>query len=275
MNNPSARCTLMSLVSAGSDRGRQAFRLARRECGASFIAATMLVLPQAAHADQNLLVADNGQVQCDASLKDLTRISLKNDQFASVSKVSTGNSSEDFSVVGEPVRGDIYLSVPEGFARASISFFGTTRRGYVYKFTCKVAGDEARQVFLTNADIEHPRELTDITATALSDDETAIRLMRAMAQQLPTHGFDVRWKPLVPVMAGTLRVQVLGQYYGVRLNGRILRLENRGSKAVTIAGEQVASTNAIAVSIGNPDLAPGQVTTAYIVEPHGEPGERP
>lgn len=275
MNYPSARGVLTSLVSAGSDRGRQAWRLARRECGASFIAATMLVLPQAAHADQNLLVADNGQVQCDASLQDLTRISLKNDQFASVSKVSTGNPAEDFSVVNEPVRGDIYVSVPEGFARTSISFFGTTRRGYVYKFTCKVAGNEARQVFITNADIENPRELTDIAATALSDDETAIRLMRAMAQQLPADGFDVRWKPLAPVMAGTLKVQVLGQYRGVRLNGRILRLENRGAKAVTIAGEQVASTSAVAVSIGTPDLAPAQATTAYVIEPLGDGRERP
>lgn len=263
------------LFAAGSALASETLCLARRSVGAGLIGGVLLALPHPALADQTLLVADNGQVQCEASLKDLTRISLKDDQFASVSKVSAGNPSEDFSVVNEAIRGDIYLSVPEGFARHSISFFGTTRRGYVYKFTCAVAGDEARQVFIANADIEHPREPSDVGSAGLSDDEAAMRLVRAMAQQLPAHGFDVRWKPLVPVMAGTLKMQVLGQYRGVTLVGKILRLENRGSRPVTLADEQVASASAVAVSIANPDLAPAQATTAYIVEPLRDEGARP
>lgn len=248
---------------------------AQRALGAGLIGAALLALPRPAFADQSLLVADNGLVQCEASLRDLTRISLKDDQFASVSKIATGNPAEDFTVVNEPVRGDIYISIPEDFARRTISFFGTTRRGYVYKFACTLAGDEARQVFIANADIEHPPVPAASGDANLSTEETATRLVRAMAQQLPIDGFEVAWKPLLPVMAGTLRVQALGAYRGVLLDGKVLRVENRGSSPVTLRAEQVGSPNAIAVSIANPDLATGQATTAYVVEPTATAGGRP
>src|SRR3546814_7197373 len=77
------------------------------------------------------MAADSSQVDCQASTKDLTRTSLVEDEFASVSKISTGNPMDDFSVVNEPVRGDIYLSVPDGFVRSALSFFATSKRGYV------------------------------------------------------------------------------------------------------------------------------------------------
>ena len=63
---------------------------------------------------------------CTVSKSGLTRVSLKDDRFASVSKLTTGVESDDFTVVNEPTRGDIYLSVPEGFSRQRVSFFGTT-----------------------------------------------------------------------------------------------------------------------------------------------------
>jgi conjugal transfer pilus assembly protein TraK len=89
------------------------------------IALMALALPgRPAYADQTLLVADNGTVRCEASAKDLTRISLKDDQFASVSKVQAPNPADDFQVVNEPLRGDIYLSVANGFSKPTISFFG-------------------------------------------------------------------------------------------------------------------------------------------------------
>ncbi|MGO7251728.1 type-F conjugative transfer system secretin TraK, partial [Rhizobium brockwellii] len=69
----------------------------------------ILFFAQPAWADQTIMAADNAQVDCQASAKDLTRISLVEDEFASVSKISTGNPQDDFSVVNEPVRGDIYL----------------------------------------------------------------------------------------------------------------------------------------------------------------------
>jgi conjugal transfer pilus assembly protein TraK len=249
--------------------------LGRRCLGVSLIGLALAGFASPALADQSLLVADNGEVRCEASLKDLTRISLKDDQFASVSKVAAGNAADDFQVVNEPVRGDIYLSVPEGFARHTLTFFGTTRRGYVYKFACTVAGDEPRQVFIANADIEHPPAAADGGGATLGDEETATRLIHAMAEQLPLDGFHVRWKPLTPVMVGTLRLQALGTYSGVTLTGRILRLENRGSASVTLREDQVAPRDALAVSIASPVLAPRQVTTAWVVEPVRQTGVTP
>lgn len=243
--------------------------------GGALLVPLCLAVPCNAHADQTLLVADNAEVQCEASLKDLTRISLKDDQFASVSKITSANASDDFAVVNEPIRGDIYLSVPETYSHHMLSFFGTTRRGYVYKFACTLTGDDARQVFITNADIDHLAPEVTPDRDTPSDEEAATRLVRAMAGQLPADGFEVRWQPLVPVMVGPLRIQALGEYRGTRLSGRILRLENRGTAPVRLLEEAVGSAGSVAVSIANPDLAPNQVTTAYIVDPTAARGARP
>src|SRR3546814_6635154 len=100
------------------------------------------------------MASDSSQIDCTASARDLTRISLVEDEFASVSKISTGNPADDFSVVNEPVRGDIYLSVPDGFARPALSFFATSKRGYVYKFVCRIDGEQRSE--------EHTSELQSL-----------------------------------------------------------------------------------------------------------------
>lgn len=226
------------------------------------------VLPAFA-ADQNVIAADNGEVRCTASMRDLTRISLKDDEFASVSKVSTGIATEDFSVVNEPVRGDIYLSVPDGFSRKAVSFFGTTRKGFVYKFVCSVAGDEAVQVFIANADLENPAKAAAAIPASLSTKDGAVRLVKAMYEQSIVEGFEIRQRVLAPVNVGALRVQVIGEYRGPQLTGKTLRIENKGSKPATLTEESVSSS-AIAVSIANPNLKPGEATTAYVVQATGE-----
>ena len=67
-----------------------------------------------------------------------------------VSKISTGTPYNDFAVTNEPVRGDIYVSVPETYAARAISFFATTKKGFVYKVACRVEQIPATQVFVTN-----------------------------------------------------------------------------------------------------------------------------
>jgi conjugal transfer pilus assembly protein TraK len=100
-------------------------------------AALLLVCGPAVAADETLLAVDNGEVTCSVSATGLTRVSLKDDRFASVSKLTTGVETEDFTVVNEPTRGDIYISLPEGYAKPGVSFFGTTAKGFVYKFACR------------------------------------------------------------------------------------------------------------------------------------------
>ena len=90
------------------------------------------------------------------------------------SKITTGNPAEDFKIVNEPVRGDIYISVPDGFTKPNLSFFGTTRKGFVYKFLRQVRGNDAEQVFVTNTAVK--AEAARDWDVRSSPEDTAVRL---------------------------------------------------------------------------------------------------
>ena len=219
--------TLIAYGLVGSGAG-----LASRLCHASkFIGASLIVigavaLAAPAFADEHVLAKDNSEVACTVSKTGLTRISLQEDRFASVSKLTTGVDAEDFTVVNEPTRGDIYLSVPETYSKSNVSFFGTTSKGYVYKFACRLAGDDAQQIFVENKDImgEKPAEL----ARAASPQETSAALVQAMYQSASLDGFEVRQPGLDPVMVGSFKVQMISEYRGLNLAGHVLRIENKG-----------------------------------------------
>lgn len=237
-----------------------------RAVGVCLFAVALLLFAQPAWADQTVVAADSAQVDCQASAKDLTRISLVEDEFASVSKISTGNPQDDFSVVNEPVRGDIYLSVPEGFGRASLSFFGTSKRGYVYKFVCRIGGDQAAQVFVSNPAIAKEKAAEAAPRqVAAGPQDAAVELVRAMYANSVTDGYEMRQRALKPIYVGKLKVQMIAEYRGQDLTGRTLRIENTGDAAVELTERTVAPASALAVSIAEPKLAPGKVTTAYLV----------
>ncbi len=230
------------------------------------IGGAALIAPSPARADQSVMVADNGTVRCQASLKDLTRVTLKDDQFVAVTKVQASNPVEDFQIVNETTRGDIYLSVPDGFARPAISFFGTTRKGFVYKFVCSVAGRDATQVFVANGDLEQPRPAAEHLPAGLNPHDTAARLIAAMYVQKPVEGFDIHWRTLAPVTtADAFTVQLVGEYTGAALTGKILKITNQTGKAVVLTENRVGPADALAIAIANPALGPGASTTAFIV----------
>lgn len=245
-----------------------------RIAGAALIAVAVFVFaaPAFAAGDQTLMADDGAQVSCNASAKDLTRISLVGDEFAGVSKINTGNPSDDFSVVNEPVRGDIYLSVPEGFGRQVLSFFGTSKRGYVYKFQCRISGDQAVQVFVSNpaiAKADAAETGTAKVAQTSTPEDAAVSLVQAMYANKSVDGFEMRQRSLKPVYVGDLKVQMIAEYRGDALTGRVLRIENKGTKETTLTEASVAPSSALAVSIAEPKLAPGRVTTAYLVSRNG------
>jgi len=247
-----------------------------RIAGAALIAVAVFVFaaPAFAAGDQTLMASDGAQVSCNASAKDLTRISLIGDEFAGVSKINTGNPSDDFSVVNEPVRGDIYLSVPEGFGRQLLSFFGTSKRGYVYKFQCRISGDQAVQVFVSNpaiakADAAEAGTTTTKVAHTASPEEAAVSLVQAMYANKSVDGYEMRQRSLKPVYVGNLKVQMIAEYRGDAMTGRVLRIENKGTAETTLTEASVAPASALAVSIAEPKLAPGRVTTAYLVSRNG------
>ena len=242
---------------------------------AALLSAGLLGLASPALADQNLLASDNGTVACEASLKDLTRITLANDQFASISKVQASNPSEDFDVVNEPLRGDIYISVGQGFSKSAISFFATTRKGYVYKFLCAVGGTDAKQVFVANADVAAPRVVGEELPADLSPQDEAARLIAALYAQRSVAGYDIDWRPLAPVSTGETTVQRIGQYQGTRLVATLLKLTNAGTKPILLREEDLGPPDAVAISLTNSRLNPGEATTAFVVVARKAQGDRP
>lgn len=235
-----------------------------RLVGAALIGAGMLLVAAPAFAqDETLIARDNSEVACTVSLKGLTRVSLKNDRFASVSKLTRGLESDDFTVVNEPTRGDIYISLPDGYTRGGISFFGTTSKGYVYKFACRAAGEDAHQVFVENREL-----LADPTPLApAAPADTAIALVQAMYASRVMDGFELHQVDLRPVAIGDLRVRMIAEYRGSDLSGRVLHIENAGKRQVSLDDRVIAPANAVAVSVAQPLLMPGQATSAFVVLP--------
>ena len=228
---------------------------------ASLLASLVAASPAA--ADEFRQAADNARVDCTVSKRDLTRIALIGDQFASVSKISSGYPYSDFAVSNEPVRGDIYLSVPETFAADRLSFFATTKKGYVYKFACTIAAIDAQQVFVTNP------ALSTSEASAWEEQSApqiaAVRLIQAMATQGVVEGFTVRQASDAAVRVGDLELQLIAEYRGAALLGKTFRLANRGARSIALSEAEFAPRDALAVSLSAQTLAPGAATTALVV----------
>lgn len=213
-------------------------------------------------ADETLPAQDNGEVACQASRSELTRIALRDDEFVSVSRIETGDERSDIAIVHEPRRGDLYVSVPEGYSRPNISFFGTTKAGFVYKFNCRVSDIATHQVFVENVALAQqgaPRSL----------EEESLALVSAMFEQRVVPGYDISDSPRAPVNVGQMRVQLVSQYEGPVLQGKVLRIENSSADTLELNEALVAGEGALAVSIANPTLAAGQATSAFIVVPTG------
>ncbi|PEQ10337.1 conjugal transfer protein TraK [Novosphingobium sp. PC22D] len=232
----------------------------------SAIAAALLAAP-AAKADQFKQAADGAGIDCAVSARELTRFALVGDMFASVSKISTGYPYNDFAVTNEPVRGDIYVSVPETFAARSISFFATTKKRFVYKFGCRIEAIPAAQVFISNPAIA-ANEAADFE-NAAPREEIAVRLIRAMANQESVPGYTLRQASDAPRRVEGIEVRLIAEYSGADLAGKVIRLANRSGKPVLLKERDIAPRGTLAAAITTPELAPGEVTTAYIV---GETG---
>lgn len=245
---------------------------ARRRVACLLPASLVLALkPGEACADQFLEVADGATIACRVSAHELTRFNLVGDQFASVSKIGTGTPYNDFAVSNEPVRGDIYVSVPETFAAARISFFATTKKGYVYKVSCPIAPIEAVQVFITNPAIA--RDDAAHWESESPPEQTAVRLIQAMAGNATLPGYTVRQASSPPTRVGSLEVQLIAQYQGAALAGRTVRIVNRGDKPVRLTSVDLAPQGTLALAADTMDLAAGAATRAFVVAANA--GDRP
>jgi len=228
--------------------------------------ATLFAAP--AWADQFKQAADGAGIDCSVSAHELTRFALVEDQFASVSKISTGTPYNDFAVTNEPLRGDIYVSVPETYAARSISFFATTRKGFVYKIACRIESIPAAQIFITNPAIAKSDAARWEGETPLPT--SAVRLIQAMANDRTIEGFEVRQSSALPTRVGTLEIQLIADYRGASLAGKVIRVTNRGTRSLALSTSDLVPKDTLAVSIANPVLEPGSATTAFLVGANGE-----
>ncbi|WP_179187247.1 type-F conjugative transfer system secretin TraK [Sphingomonas sp. TZW2008] len=257
-------CAGAASVAYGSSRVIDTFF---RPVGMVLAGAGLFLIASPAFADQYKVAADNARVDCTVAKNELTRISLVGDQIAAVTKVSTGGQFNDFSVVNEPIRGDVYVAIPETYAPKTISFFATSKKGYVYKFACSIAPIEAQQVFVTNPQMATAKAAEWENQTPVQD--TAVRLIKAMATQGSVDGYEIRQPASSPAKVGDLSVRLIAEYRGASLKGKVLRIENRGTKPVVLREGDLAPQGTLAVTIGQPDLAPGQATAAYLVGQNG------
>lgn len=255
------------IVGAGAVLMSRPLSYCGRPVGCIMVGLGLVLSASPAFADQSILAKDNGQIDCVASAKDLTRISLNGDQFASVSKISTGIPTEDFQIVNEPVRGDIYLSVPDGFSKPQLSFFGTTRKGFVYKFLCKVKGAEPEQIFISNASLSEDKARDWELRT--SPEETAVRLGLAMYANQSIEGFDIRQTILEPVMIGRLQVQQISEYLGSEVRGTVLRVRNLGKQPLLLDQTMFSPSGTVAFMAPTPELAPDQESAVYLIQSNG------
>jgi conjugal transfer pilus assembly protein TraK len=204
------------------------------------------------------MVEDNARVECVASQRDLTRISLVGDAFASVSKVQPetrstisrwSTSRRAATSISRSRAGRRRSRSSERRRRASStsSPAGSSRRGAADLPRQSRRGSRCKSADADEGDQQAP----DL-------DETAVRLVQAMAGQKVVPGFRMEKAALVPVRAGDVTVQLLAQYRGLDLTGRVLRIENTGKAATDLSEAQIApATRSRCRSPAPPRAAPG------------------
>ncbi|MDG6079896.1 conjugal transfer protein TraK [Erythrobacter litoralis] len=223
-----------------------------------------------ARADQFVEAADGSTIDCLLARGALTRIALIQDGFANVSKMASGYPYNDFEVTHEPVRGDIYVSVPLQYASGRVSFFATSSAGHVYKFACKVEGEEASQLFVTNPALAK-NEAGEWEAARGGPDDAAIALVAAMASDAVLPGYRARAELSRPRRTGDLEVQQIAQYEGAELTGQAFVLRNLGAEPIDLGGRRDAPAGARAFAYAAQTLAPGEATSAFLVFAKGGP----
>lgn len=228
------------------------------------LAAASCTFATAAYADQFVEAADGAAIDCVLARGALTRIALVNDGFANVSKMASGYPYNDFEVTHEPVRGDIYVSVPLQYASATVSFFATSSAGHVYKFACRVEGEEASQLFVTNPALARP-DATEWEGQVPTRDEAAIRLIEAMASDAVLPGFRARAELSRPRRTDSLEVQQVAEYEGAEFTGQAFTLRNLGPEPIALSSEREAPAGALAFAFGRDTIAPGETTQAFLV----------
>ena len=228
-----------------------------------FLGGLAALIPSSAMADQRLVVPDNGEVLCHIAQRGITRLSLEGDRFVSDVRRPSGEALADFSIQNEPNRGDIYISLPDGFGARAIAFFATTGKGYTYKFRCSVIDSETEQVFIVNQELADARLKT---ASGVAEAwELPVAIIQGMATKASLPGYTITPGSGRPVYVGTLKVRIVSVYSGYRMVGKVVDIENFASVPTDLTEQEVSPANTVAATLTTTHLGPHEHATAYVV----------
>jgi conjugal transfer pilus assembly protein TraK len=217
-------------------------------------------IPVSSWADERLQVADGGEVPCTLSLHGITRISAVGDAFVTDIKRSAGDGNAEFSVANEGMRGDIYVSLPDGYSGRGVSFFAITRKGFVYKLQCSVMDMPSQQIF-----IENPQAQEGAASVNGSAWEQPLLLVKAMGEGRPLPGYSASTGPAQPVFVGPAQVQIVSVYTGTTYVGKRIEITNVGRSTITLTKEEIAPPGHVVFSMSQWTLKPREKATAYVV----------
>ncbi|MEL7042493.1 MAG: type-F conjugative transfer system secretin TraK [Pseudomonadota bacterium] len=232
----------------------------------SSLAVAAIIIPAEA---QQLLEASDGEVISGyVSATGVTRLSFIGDAAASV-QMGQGGDGPGFSIVHEPAKGDLYLTLtrdPRRGERASAaSFFVTTREGFTYQVELA-----AREVPSTQISIRNP-EITlraaQARAASTPQETRIVSLTRAMWSGLTVDGYRIERPYQRERAAGSLRLSVSAVYEGHDLTGRVLNVRNTTPGAVSVDEAVFMAPGVLSVTLkGSRTLQSGETAQILIVD---------
>jgi len=224
---------------------------------------TVMALPTFVQADQFLKAADNATLNGVMSKSEVTRISFTGDDAASIQKIKPTNPMDDFSIVHDPVTGDIYVTLPAGFSSKFVNFFATSKRGFTYKFVLRVSDIPATQIFVQNPVVGSQRAARFERKQPYR--QTLVKIIRAMWNREILPGYEITWRDWHRVQAGPLKYRQIGLYQGRNLVGQTYEVENISGKPVRLSEGLFQTGYILAVSIKERDLAPRSKTSVFVI----------
>src|SRR3546814_20501018 len=121
---------------------------------------------------------------------------------------------------------------PPSSTRTDTLFPYTTLFRSVYKFVCRIGGDQAAQVFVSNPAIANERAAENGPAEKLGTRDAAIELVQDRYSNAVADGYEMRQRALRPVSVGTLPVQRIAETRGPGTHGKRLPTEKQGPSEI-------------------------------------------
>ena len=230
--------------------------------------AAICVAAAPATAQQLLDASDGGVITGYVSSTGVTRLSFVGDAASSV-QMGQGGDGPGFSLVHEPSKGDLYLTLtrdPRRGERASAaSFFVTTRAGFTYQVELA-----AREVPSTQIQIRNPEIALKAAQAAEATDPRETRIVtltRAMWSGFTLDGYRIERPYQRERVAGSFRLVVSAIYEGRDLTGRVLTIRNTTPGSTEVDEALFMAPGVLSVTLKGPrTLQSGESAQILIVD---------